>query len=77
MASGFCRRWDLSSRSIDRFDVELNIGELMVVGPLGEEKDSIGGRYFRSGEPPVESERVLVIRVADIEKIEPVRSKDF
>jgi hypothetical protein len=60
-----------------QFDVELNIGELVVVGPLGEEKDSIGGRYFRSGEPPVESERVLVIRVADIEKIEPVRSKNF
>jgi hypothetical protein len=60
-----------------RFDVELNIGELLVVGPLGDEDDSIGARYFRSGEPPAECERVLVIRVADIQKIEPVRSQDW
>jgi hypothetical protein len=60
-----------------RFDVELNIGELVVVGPLGDEMDSIGGRFFRTGKPPAETERVLVVRVADIQKVEPVRSNDW
>jgi len=60
-----------------RFDVELNIGELVVVGPLGDEHDSIGGSFFRSGEPPAASERVLVIRVADVQQIKPVRSQDW
>jgi hypothetical protein len=60
-----------------RFDVELNLGEMVVVGPLGEESDSIGARFFRTGEPPAASERVLVIRVADVQQIEPVRSNDW
>jgi hypothetical protein len=60
-----------------QFDVELGIGELVVVGLKGDEEDSVGGRFFRSGEAPTAKQRVLVIRVADIQKIEPVRSKDF
>jgi hypothetical protein len=60
-----------------RFDVELNIGELVVIGPQGDANDSIGARFFRTGEPPAESERVLVIRVTDIRQVEPVRSQDW
>jgi hypothetical protein len=58
------------------FDVELNIGELLVVGAARDaEEDLIGARFFRSGTPPSASERVMVIRVADIQQIEPVRSE--
>jgi hypothetical protein len=60
-----------------RFDVELSLGELVVLGPLGDEPDTIGARFFRTGEPPAASERVLVIRVADVQQIDPIRSNDW
>lgn len=60
-----------------KFDVELNVGELVVVGPHGPANDTIGGRFFRSGQPPAASERILVIRIADIQQIEPVRSNNW
>lgn len=60
-----------------KFEVELNIGELVVVGPQGAANDTVGGCFFRTGQPPANSERILVIRIADIHQIEPVRSSDW
>ncbi|MFO1095111.1 MAG: hypothetical protein U0992_17665 [Planctomycetaceae bacterium] len=59
------------------FEVELNLGELLVIGALGREEDTIGGRFFRSGSPPAAKERVLVIRVADVQQVDAVRTNDF
>lgn len=75
--------WTLQQgQKIDRlyeqsFDVELNLGELVVVGAHEGDTDMLGARFFRSGAPPAASERVLVIRVADVQQIEPVRSNEY
>ena len=58
-----------------RFDVEMNIGELVVIGAAPDaEEDLVGSKFFRTGAPPSASECVLVIRVTDVQQIEPVRS---
>ncbi len=59
-----------------RFSTELNVGELLVIGSLGDAPESVGQRFFRSGgEMP--TERVIVIRVAGMQRVEPVRSNDW
>lgn len=73
--------WNLQKgQAIDRlletwFDVELHVGELVVIGASGAESDSVGATFFRSGEPPEETERILVLRVEDMQKIESVRAE--
>lgn len=60
------------------FDLEMNVGEMVVIGAAPDaEDDLLGARFFRYGAPPSASESVLVIRVADVQQIEAVRSKDW
>jgi hypothetical protein len=58
-----------------RFEVELHVGELVVIGAGDAPEDSIGARFFRTGTPPSATERVLVVRVDDLQQIEPVRAE--
>lgn len=77
------RAWQLrQGQKIDalyeqRFDVELNLSEMVVIGAAGKAPDAIGARFFRSGEPPTATERIMVVRVADLQQIEPVRARDW
>lgn len=58
-----------------KFDVEINMGEMVVIGAAPDiDEDLVGARFFRTGAPPSASECVLVIRVADVQQIEPVRT---
>ena len=73
--------WQLQGgQTIDRlleawFDVELHVGELVVIGATGAGEDSVAARFFRSGNPPEAIERILVLRVDDVKEIKPVRSE--
>jgi hypothetical protein len=56
----------------DRLAAEVNVGEILVLGlmPGGDEK--VARHFFRSAEEPG-TERLLLIRVADMRKVEPIR----
>lgn len=60
-----------------RFDVQLNQGEIIVLGSAGQSLDSIGGRFFRGHRDGTPVERLLIVRVASIKAIAPVRSTDW
>lgn len=73
--------WKLQEgQAIDRlleawFDVELHVGELVVIGGTGAGEDSVAARFFRSGDLPEATERILVLRVDEVSEIQPVRSE--
>ena len=71
--------WDLDGRQeVDtlfsqRFQVELNQGEYLVLGYTGAASDSVGECFFTSSEDEMLTENLLVIRIADIQRVEAVR----
>jgi hypothetical protein len=58
-----------------KFAVELNLGEMAVIG-LKESKDQSLGHCFFRGAIDGQLERVMVIRLADIYQVDPVRQID-
>jgi hypothetical protein len=74
------REWRLrESQEVDplyehRFSVEVNVGEIVVIGGVGDEADSLGQHFFRNGETPPRTERVLILRVAAMNKVAPTSS---
>lgn len=57
----------------DRLGVELNVGEVLVLGLAGDDPDSLGRRYFRAEANGREFERLILIRLTEMKRIEPVR----
>lgn len=58
-----------------RFHVELNEGELVVVGFSGQGDHSVGRRFFRGEWKNVPVERLLLIRLRGMHRVEPIRSE--
>ena len=56
-----------------RFTVELNVGEYIVVGTNREYGPLLGDYFFRDGKEDNKTERLLVVRLADMQRVEPVR----
>ncbi len=56
------------------FDVELNQGEIIVIGAGNSSADSLGARFFRGLRDSTPVERLLIVRVSAIKEIAPVRS---
>lgn len=55
----------------ERFQVGLNVGESLVLGPVGEQPDSLGDRLFRTDERGVRLEKLIVIRVRSTDQLRP------
>lgn len=55
-----------------RFEVELNLGEMVVLGAAGEQQVSLGHHFFRGGDTDSKVQRLLVIRLADMQRVDPV-----
>ena len=72
--------WDLDGRQeVDtffsqRFQVDLNQGEILVIGREESAHDSVGSCFFREESAEMANEHLLVIRVGAIETVEAVRS---
>ncbi len=71
--------WDLDGRQEEdtfysqRFQVDLNQGEYLVLGADGDAPDSLGACFFRDQQDDMEWERLLVIHVVSVEQVEAVR----
>jgi hypothetical protein len=66
-----------SSQQVDphfseRFNVELNLGEMLVLGAEGNEPRSLGHHFFRGGQTDNQLQRLLIIRLADMQRVEPL-----
>lgn len=55
-----------------RFSVELNEGESLVLGAVGENPRSVGHHFFRVPEQHEPVEKLLVIRLSRIDQVRPV-----
>lgn len=55
-----------------RFTVELNEGESLVLGAIGEQAQSIGSRLFRTSPQGTPIDKLLVIRLSRIDHVQPV-----
>ncbi len=72
------QKWDWTGgQEVDslygqRLTVELNQGELLVLGGLSDAVDSVGGRLFRTGENGEPVEKLLVLRLASMHQVQPV-----
>jgi hypothetical protein len=56
-----------------RFAVEANEGEMIVIGATGNEPHSVGRWFLRGGAARPTTERIVIVRVRGMRKIEPVR----
>ncbi|REJ95288.1 MAG: hypothetical protein DWQ34_06160 [Planctomycetota bacterium] len=57
-----------------RIDLQMNLGEILVLGAGRGEPDSIGSLFFFDEEGGGGSERVLIIRVTGMQQVDPVRA---
>ncbi len=55
-----------------RFSVDLNIGELVVLSADGDNPESVGHYFFRGGTTDNKMQRLLIVRVADMKRLDPV-----
>lgn len=55
-----------------RFSLELNLGEHVVIGAVGDAPDSVGQHFFRGGTADPKQERLIVLRLQGMERIRPV-----
>jgi hypothetical protein len=55
-----------------RFSVELNVGELVVLSAAGDDPQSVGHHFFRGGTTDSKLQRLLIVRVADMQRLDPV-----
>ena len=72
------QQWTLKkSQEVDelyeqRLDVQLNLGEILVLGAARNEPGSIGNLFFTDGKSVSGVERVVVIRVTGTKTVDPV-----
>lgn len=59
----------------DRFTVELNDGELIVLGFTGSPEHSLGENYFRGEWDGIRIERHVIIRLRGMHHVNPVRAQ--
>lgn len=59
----------------DRLSAEVNVGEILVLGLAPSGKDALAGHFFR-GDASQGIERLILIRVADMRKVAPIRVTD-
>ncbi|MCA9025477.1 MAG: hypothetical protein KDA86_09720 [Planctomycetaceae bacterium] len=55
-----------------RFSVELNVGELVVLSAGGDNPESLGHHFFRGGNSGSKMQRLLIVKVADMKRLDPV-----
>jgi hypothetical protein len=60
-----------------RFSVELNLGEHVIIGATDAGFDSVGQHFFRGGQPESGQERLIVLRVQGMEQVNPVPVRDW
>ena len=61
----------------DRFHVELNVGEIVVIGRSPVAQSPFGDHFFRTVSDDVGVERLLMIRLARMREVQPVRVPQF
>jgi hypothetical protein len=59
------------------FSLELNLGDHVVIGAVGDSADSVGQHFFRGGEADPGQERLIVLRVQGMERVQPVPVRDW
>ncbi|MGD9855494.1 MAG: hypothetical protein AB7U20_11160, partial [Planctomycetaceae bacterium] len=52
-----------------RFSVELNLGEMIVLSADGDDAESVGHHFFRGGTSADKLQRVLIIRLAGMKRL--------
>lgn len=57
----------------DRFHVELNVGEIVVIGRSTDADSPFGDHFFRTVSDDVDVERLLMIRLSRMREVQPVR----
>jgi hypothetical protein len=55
-----------------RFTVELNLGEMVVLGAGDGAKTSLGSHFFRGGTTDNHSQRLLIIRLKDMRRVQGI-----
>lgn len=55
-----------------RFTVELNLGEMVVLGAGDADPTSLGHHFFRGGTTDSHTQRLLIIRLADMRRVDAV-----
>lgn len=53
-----------------RFEVELGLGEMVILGADGDDPLSLGHHFFRGGATDSRLQRLLIIRLADMQRID-------
>jgi hypothetical protein len=75
--------WQLQeSQQVDplydqRFSLELNLGDHVVIGCVGDAADSVGQHFFRGGQSEPGQERLIVISVQGMKQVDPVPVRDW
>lgn len=71
-------KWQLTpSQLVDplfgqRFVVDLNLGEMVVLSASGDDPKSVGHHFFRGGTTDNKLQRLLIVRLADMKRLDPV-----
>lgn len=60
-----------------RFSLEVNLGDHVVIGCVGDAADSVGQHFFRGGEAEPGQERLIVISVEGMKQVDPVPQRDW
>lgn len=55
-----------------KFELTLNQGEIAVVAPMGDDRKTLGSHFFVGNEKGEKVQRVLIVRLADMGKADPV-----
>lgn len=55
-----------------RFEVDLNLGEMVVLGADGDDRRSLGSHFFRGGATDNKLQRLLIVRLADMQRVDGV-----
>lgn len=75
--------WDFTGGQLvdalygQRFAVELNEGESIVLGGLRNDPQSVGARFFHTGDAGRPTEKLLVIRLKSMDRVAAVRQTDW
>jgi len=56
------------------FSLELNTGEFVVIGLAEDRPGTLGHLFFRSGDPQSRFQRVMIVRLAGMQSVKPLRS---
>lgn len=70
--------WELQyGRKVDpltalRFSVDVSLGEFAVITAEGRDPTTLGQYFFRSDDPDAKTQRLLIVRLADLSKSAPV-----